>query len=110
MLQDLLPLKVTSHGSKLKGFPKTPMPKEVIRIVRDFELLDFVHCSLTMLDAPLLTTYVKRWQKKTSSFHLSFREMRITLDDVSSFFHLLINDKFYTAHIISLLLASLTAA
>lgn len=64
------------------------MLEQASSIVRDFELLNFFDCSLTMLDAPLLTAFVERWHKKTSSFHLLFGEMIITLDDVSSLFHL----------------------
>lgn len=99
---------MTSHESKLKGFPK--MPEEVICIVREFELLDFTHCSLTMLDTPLLTAFVERWHKETSSFHLSFEEMIVTLDDVFSLFHLLIADRFWTTPVISSSIACLTGA
>lgn len=68
LLQDHIPFKVTSHGTKLKDFPKTLMPEEVICIIREFELLDFSQCSLTILDASLLTAFVERWYKETSSF------------------------------------------
>ncbi|CAL5192578.1 unnamed protein product [Lathyrus oleraceus] len=107
---DRLPQKVTSHGSKLKGFLKTLMHEEVIRILRDFELLDFSRCSLTKLDAPVLTTFVKRWHKETSSFHLSFMEMTITLDDISLLFHLPFVSRLWTDHVISLSLACLIVA
>lgn len=96
-------MKVTSQESKLKGFPKTLMPKEIIHIVGDFEFFDFAYCSLTMLDAPLLTTFIKRWHKETSSFHLLFGKMTITLDDVSSLLC-------WRTLVISPLLASLTIA
>lgn len=86
---------MTLHGSKLKDFRKTQMPEEVIHIVREFELLDFAHCSLTLIDAPLLTAFIERWHKETSSFHLPFREMTITLGDISSLFHLPIGGIFY---------------
>ncbi|XP_058755208.1 protein MAIN-LIKE 2-like [Vicia villosa] len=59
-------LKVTSHGSKLKNFPERPMPEEVARIVQEFHLLDFAGCSLTMLDAPLLSAFVERWDQATT--------------------------------------------
>lgn len=101
---------MTSHASKLKDFPKIPMPEQVSRIVRDFELLDFSHCSITVLDAPLLTTFVKRWNKETSSFHLSFGEMTMTLDDVSSLFHLPIGGRLWMTPILSMSLARMNVA
>lgn len=101
---------MTSHASKLKDFPKIPMPEQVSRIVRDFELLDFSHCSITVLDAPLLTTFVKRWNKETSSFHIPFGEMTIILDDVSSLFHLPIGVRFWMALVLSSSLACMTVA
>ncbi|CAL5202584.1 unnamed protein product [Lathyrus oleraceus] len=95
--KDCPTLKVTSHELKLKNFPKTPMPEHVRRIVQNFELLAFADCSLTMLDASLLTAFVDRWHKETSSFHLPFGKITITLDDVSSLFHLPIVERFLTA-------------
>ncbi|XP_058741837.1 protein MAIN-LIKE 1-like [Vicia villosa] len=89
-------LKVTSHGLKLKNFPERPMSEQVARIVRDFHLLDFDGCSLTMLDAPLLSTFVERWHPETPSFHLPFEEMTVTLDDVHFLFHLPIAGTFFT--------------
>lgn len=88
---------MTSHGSKMKNFPKTQMLEHVRQTVHDFGLLSFTDYSHTMPDALLLTAFVERWHKKTSSFHLSFGEMTIALDDVSSLFHLPIDDRFFTA-------------
>ena len=34
------------------------------------------------LDAPLLCTFIERWQPDTNSFHLSFGEMTVMLHDV----------------------------
>lgn len=53
-------LKVTSHGPKLNDFLKILMPEQVTWIVREFELLDFAHYSLTMFDAPQLNALVER--------------------------------------------------
>ncbi|XP_058783693.1 uncharacterized protein LOC131658415 [Vicia villosa] len=89
-------LKVTSHRSKLKNFLKRPMLEHVARIVWDFYLLEFARCSLTMLDAPLLLAFVEIWHPETSSFHLPFGEMAVTLDDVHSLFHLPIAGTFFT--------------
>lgn len=58
-----------------------------------------------MFDISLLTAFVKRWHKETSSFHLPFCKMTITLDDVSSLFHHPIDGRFFTTHVISQSLA-----
>lgn len=100
---------MTSHGSKIKCFPKTLMLDQIRRIIHDFDLLVFVDCSLTMLNVSLLTDFVERWHKETSSFHLPFGEMTITLDDVSSLFHFAITDRFFTNTIISSLHACMMA-
>lgn len=39
-------------------------------------------------------------RKETSYFYLLFREMTMTMDDVSSLFHLPIADRFFTASLI----------
>ncbi|XP_058762512.1 protein MAIN-LIKE 1-like [Vicia villosa] len=94
--EERLVLKLTSYRSKLKNFPERPMPEQVVRIVWDFHLLDFAGCSLTMLETPLLSAFVERWHPETSSFHLPFGEMTVTLDDVHSLFHLPIAGTFLT--------------
>ncbi|XP_058767723.1 protein MAIN-LIKE 1-like [Vicia villosa] len=90
-------LKVASHGSKLKNFPKGEMPEQVIRIITHFSLLEFAECPLTMLDTFLLSPFVEWWHPERSSFHLPFGEMTITLDDVSSLFHIPIVGIFFTS-------------
>lgn len=56
---------------------------------------------MTILDSQVLTTFVERWHNKTSFFHLPFGEMTITLDDVSSLFHLPLAGSFIIASLIS---------
>lgn len=43
--------------------------------------------SLTKIDTNLISSFVERWHLKTSSFHMLFSEMSITLDDVSCMLH-----------------------
>lgn len=90
------------HEGELRKFIDVPMLEAFKEIVDDLGLLSFRDCSLTMLDGHLLTTFVEQWHKDTSSFHLSFGEMAITLDDVSSIFHLPLAGSFFTVHLISL--------
>lgn len=56
----------------------------------------------------LLTIFVERWHKETSVFHLPFGEMVITLDDVSSMFHLILSDDLFTSPLISHQLTHIT--
>lgn len=100
-LQDRLPLKRPTHRAKLKKLLDAPMPHEARAILYDCGLLSLVDCSLTMLYVSLLTTFIERWHKETSSVHLPFGEMAITLDDVSSLFHLPIPCTFFTTPLIS---------
>lgn len=90
-----------THGLKLKKLSDIVIPSEVKAIVEDYSLLPLVDCPLTMLDDRLLISFVERWHIETYSFHLSFGEMTITLDDVSLLFHIPLADSFFTAHIIS---------
>ncbi|CAI8614279.1 unnamed protein product [Vicia faba] len=53
-------LKVTSHSLKMKNFPHSLMPEQVRRIFADFDLLEFISCSLTMLNTSLLTTFIEQ--------------------------------------------------
>ncbi|CAL5205364.1 unnamed protein product [Lathyrus oleraceus] len=62
-----------------------------------------------MLDTSLLTFFIDRWHKETYSFHLSFGEMTITLDDVSSLFHLPTTGIFFTTNVINQELACIAA-
>jgi len=44
--------------------------------------------SYNMIDHGLICAFVERWHEETSSFHLPFGEMTVTLDDVSCLLHL----------------------
>ena len=55
-----------------------------------------ISCSLETTDKGLISAFVERWHRETSSFHLPIGEMTITLDDVSSLLHLPITGAFYT--------------
>jgi len=44
--------------------------------------------SYILIDHGLICAFVKRWHEETSSFHLPFGEMTVTLDDVSCLLHL----------------------
>ena len=44
--------------------------------------------SYTIIDHGLICVFVERWHEETSSFHLPFGEMTVTLDDVASLLHI----------------------
>ncbi|XP_024632214.1 protein MAIN-LIKE 2-like [Medicago truncatula] len=44
--------------------------------------------SYSMIDHGLIYAFLERWHEETSSFHLPFREMTVTLDDVASLLHI----------------------
>ncbi|MCH99204.1 serine/threonine-protein phosphatase 7 long form-like protein, partial [Trifolium medium] len=44
----------------------------------------------------LISAFVERWHPETSSFHMSFSEMTITLDDMACLLHLPVRGDFYS--------------
>ncbi|XP_058784886.1 protein MAIN-LIKE 1-like [Vicia villosa] len=81
-------IKVAAHGSKLIGC----VPQMLPRVMNDWlvasGLSSLQHTSLYRVDTHLLSAFVERWHPETSSFHMSFGEMTITLDDVSCLLHI----------------------
>ncbi|GAU23631.1 hypothetical protein TSUD_386200 [Trifolium subterraneum] len=52
--------------------------------------------SLSKVDPHILSAFTERWHPETSSFHMSFGEMTITLDDVACLLHIPVRGIFYT--------------
>ena len=50
-------------------------------------LSPLIACSVEIGDRGLLSSFVERWHRETSSFHLPTGEVTIMLDDVSSLLH-----------------------
>nr|XP_012568426.1 protein MAIN-LIKE 1-like [Cicer arietinum] len=90
-------LKVITHGLKLKKFFEVPVPHPVEHWIREYGLLPLSSAYLTMVDVGLISAFVERWHRETSSFHLPFGEMTITLDDVATLLHISPNGKFFDA-------------
>lgn len=97
-----------THGEKFKKFSDVQMPDKVRDIVVPTDLLPLVDYSLTMLDAPLIFTFVKRWLNETSFFNLPFCEMKITIDHFFFLFHLPFVGNFFTAPLLIHELACIT--
>ncbi|XP_058752818.1 protein MAIN-LIKE 1-like [Vicia villosa] len=80
-------LKVAAHGSKLIGWVPAMLPREMENWLVASGLSSLQHTSLSRVDTHLLFAFVERWHPETSSFHMPFAEMTITLDDVSCLLH-----------------------
>ena len=51
-------------------------------------LSPLIACSIDAGDRGLISSFVDRWHREISSFHLHVEEVSITLDDVMSLLHL----------------------
>ena len=79
-------MKLSSHGRKVQKFERSA--PEIERLVVATGLSPLIACSVDTGDRGLISAFVERWHKKTSSFHLPVGELTITLDDVASLLHL----------------------
>lgn len=85
-MQDRGELKVVNNGRKVGDLV---IHHEYIQnLVDNSGLAPLLACSYGMVDKGLLSAFVERWHRETSSFHLPFGEMTVTLDDVSCLLHI----------------------
>ncbi|KAH1261304.1 Protein MAIN-LIKE 1 [Glycine max] len=87
-------LKLSSHERKIHKFGMSAI--EIEDIVIATRLSPLIACFLDTSDMGLISAFVERRHKETSSFHLSIRQVTITLNDVTSLLHLPITCPFYT--------------
>jgi len=85
---------LTFYGRKVKKFGR--FAPEIEGIMATTGLSYLITCSLENGDKGLLSTFVERWHKEISSFHLPIGELTITLDDVTSLLYLPITSAFHT--------------
>jgi len=79
-------LKLSSHGRKVHSLGR--LVPAIEGLVAGTGLSPLIACSVDTGDQGLLSSFVERWHRETSSFHLLVGEPTITLDDVSSLLHL----------------------
>ncbi|XP_028196643.1 protein MAIN-LIKE 1-like [Glycine soja] len=79
-------LKLSSHGRKVHSLGR-PVPT-IEGLIAGTGLSPLITCSVDTGNRGLLSAFVERWHRETSSFHLLVGELTITLDDVSSLLHL----------------------
>ena len=77
---------MVSHGRKVDKFGR-PVA-EIEGMIAATGLDPFIRCSVITTDPGLISAFVERWHRETSSFHLPVGEVMITLDDVSSLLHI----------------------
>ena len=64
-----------------------PVPA-IEELVAGTGLSPLIACSIDTGDRGLISSFVERWHRETSSFHLPVGEVSITLDNVASLLHL----------------------
>ncbi|KAH1213008.1 Protein MAIN-LIKE 1 [Glycine max] len=79
-------LKLSSHGRKVHSLGR-PVPT-IEGLVAGTGLSPLITCSVDTGDRGLLSSFVERWHRETSCFHLPVGEVTITLDDFLSLLHL----------------------
>ncbi|KAL5141294.1 Protein MAIN-LIKE 1 [Glycine soja] len=79
-------LKLSSHGRKVHSLGR-PVPA-IEGLIDGTGLSPLIACSVDTGDRGLLSVFVERWHRETSSFHLLVGELTITLDGISSLLHL----------------------
>ncbi|XP_057427630.1 protein MAINTENANCE OF MERISTEMS-like [Lotus japonicus] len=92
-------LKVATAGGKVWNLAcdgDSDSHRRVRELIEQTGLHQLPYCSYPVTDAGLILALVERWHEETSSFHMPFGEMTITLDDVSALLHLPMGSRFYT--------------
>ncbi|KAL5177071.1 Protein MAIN-LIKE 2 [Glycine soja] len=92
-------LNLVSHERKVTLIGR-PVP-EIEGLVAATRLSPLIGCSVVIGDPGLISAFVVRWHRETSTFHLPVAELTITLDDVSSLLHLSISGTFHSFHALS---------
>ncbi|XP_050909841.1 protein MAIN-LIKE 1 [Lathyrus oleraceus] len=89
-------LKVAGHGLKLNSRVPLALPPQMESWVSRSGLASLQRTSLNKIDTNLVSAFMERWHLETSSFHMPFDEMSITLDDVACLLHLPIRGIFWS--------------
>ncbi|GAU50601.1 hypothetical protein TSUD_410110 [Trifolium subterraneum] len=83
-------LRIASLGSKLTGWVPGPGQHHpnIQGWLDESGLKWLEQTSLSKVDPQILSAFTERWHPETSSFHMPFGEMTITLDDVVCLLHI----------------------
>ena len=77
---------MVSHCRKVYKFGRPAL--EIESMIAATGLSPLIRCSVITTDPGLISAFVERWHRETSTFHLPVGELTITLDDVASLLHL----------------------
>jgi len=77
---------LVSHGRKVDKFGRSAA--EIEGMIAATGLDPLIRCSVITIDPGLISAFVERWHRETSSFHFPVGEVTITLDNVSSLLHI----------------------
>ena len=81
-------MKLVNHGAKLQLWELDTERSRIYETVHRSGLASLTSCSHQVASRPMLSAFCERWQPETTTFHLPFGEMTITLDDVASILHI----------------------
>ena len=81
-------MKLVNHGAKLQLWELDAERSRIFETVHRSGLAPLTSCSHRVASRPMLSAFCERWQPETTTFHLPFSEMTITLDDVASILHI----------------------
>ncbi|KAH1215313.1 Protein MAIN-LIKE 1 [Glycine max] len=87
-------LKLVTHSRKVDKFERPAF--EIEGMIMTTRLSPLITCSVITTNPRLISAFVERWHRETSTFHLPVRNLTITLDDVVSLLHLPITGALYT--------------
>jgi len=85
-IQERPELKLSFHGRKVHSLDRSVLAIE--GLVAGTTLSPLIACSIDTGDRGLLSSFVERWHRETSSFHLPVGKVTITLDDITSLLNL----------------------
>ncbi|GAU48885.1 hypothetical protein TSUD_88920 [Trifolium subterraneum] len=89
-------LRIASLGAKLTGWVPGHHHPNIQGWLDESGLKWLERTSLSRVDPQILSAFTERWHPETSSFHMPFGEMTITLDDVACLLHIPIRAPSYT--------------
>ncbi|KAH1225702.1 Protein MAIN-LIKE 1 [Glycine max] len=93
------PEQLVSHGRKVALIGRLVL--EIEGLVAATGLSPLIGCSVVTDDPGLISAFVERWHRETSTFHLPVGELIITLDDVSSLLYLPTSGAFHNFEALS---------
>lgn len=97
MLQERPPLKCINNAKKVEVNWRVSDSHEkqtkFTKLVAQSGLLPLIGLSYSSVDKAIVLAFVERWHHETNTFHMTFGEMTITLDDVSTILGIRITGK-----------------